>query len=294
MARQLGVAVVAMLAAGAASVSAQDVVWTTPVDQVDHLTFVPAGAQRIEMVRAEPLEQVAPVKNAPFSADAINEFTQILADGNRIERRYSTSLWRDSAGRTRREQEIALVWPLSVTGVPPKVITIDDPVALATYTLDDETKTARTSATARITVRKSGESGTVVRRSSQGGFGQGGATADFLLNGPPPITIAATPALTVVAGTTGEPKVEPLGTRTIEGLEAEGTRTTTTIPAGAIGNINAIDVVTERWFSRALQTVVMITRRDPQAGDTVYRLTNIVRAEPDAHLFVIPADYTKR
>ena len=36
---------------------------------------------------------------------------------------------------------------------------------------------------------------------------------------------------------------------------------------------------------------VLITRRDPRSGETVYRLTNIVRAEPPPDLFTVPSDY---
>jgi hypothetical protein len=85
---------------------------------------------------------------------------------------------------------------------------------------------------------------------------------------------------------------ESLGSRMIEGVAADGVRTTMTIPAGAVGNVSPIDVVTERWTSKELQMEVLITRRDPRAGDTTYRLTNIVRAEPPADLFVVPHDYT--
>ena len=85
--------------------------------------------------------------------------------------------------------------------------------------------------------------------------------------------------------------VESLGTRQIEGVRAEGTRLTTTIPAGQIGNLNPIHVVNERWFSKELQMAVLITRRDPRSGDTVYRLANIVRNEPPPDLFTVPSDY---
>ena len=88
-----------------------------------------------------------------------------------------------------------------------------------------------------------------------------------------------------------QPVVESLGTRQIEGVTAEGTRSTTTIPAGQIGNLNPIQLVTERWFSKDLQMAVLITRRDPRSGETVYRLTNIVRAEPPPDLFTVPSDY---
>jgi len=77
----------------------------------------------------------------------------------------------------------------------------------------------------------------------------------------------------------------------MEGVMAEGTRATITIPAGAIGNQSPIEIVSERWYSPELQTVIFSRRADPRFGETTYRLTNIVRAEPAAELFQVPADY---
>ena len=85
---------------------------------------------------------------------------------------------------------------------------------------------------------------------------------------------------------------ESLGKQMIEGIEAEGKRTVTTIPVGAIGNERAIEIVSESWFSPELQTVIMSKRTDPTSGETTYRLTNIRRGEPDASLFQVPSDYT--
>lgn len=286
-------AAIALIIAGTTMGSAQEAAWTLHADaHADHLAFAPAGAQRFEMLSVEPLEQVPPVKNAPFSAEAVNEFTQMLSDGNRIERRYSTSLWRDSQGRTRREQEIALVGRLNVNGNPPRIVTIDDPMTHVSYTLDEQSKTASRQGAFHITtLRRAPESGMVISTEVTAGRGGGAAANRVIVAGPSGVF----PAGRGVGASLSEPaKVESLGTRTIEGVEAEGTRTTTTIPAGAIGNVAPIDVVTERWFSKELQVAVMITRRDPQTGDTVYRLTNIVRAEPPADLFVVPADYTRR
>ena len=84
---------------------------------------------------------------------------------------------------------------------------------------------------------------------------------------------------------------ESLGTQIIEGVQAEGARTTITIPAGEIGNDLPIQIVSERWYSPELQTVVMTKHSDPRMGETVYRLTNIVRNEPSPSLFTAPADY---
>lgn len=89
-----------------------------------------------------------------------------------------------------------------------------------------------------------------------------------------------------------KPVTESLGKQSIEGVEAEGTRTTVTFPAGAMGNERPINIVSERWYSPELQTVVMTKHSDPRFGETSYRLTNINRSEPSRTLFEVPSDYT--
>jgi len=86
-------------------------------------------------------------------------------------------------------------------------------------------------------------------------------------------------------------KTEALGAATIEGLPAQGTRTTVTIASGAIGNEAPIQVVTERWYSADLQMVVLSRSSDPRSGEAVTRLTNVSRSEPAAALFQVPADF---
>jgi hypothetical protein len=92
----------------------------------------------------------------------------------------------------------------------------------------------------------------------------------------------------------GQRKTESLGTQTIEGVTAEGTRSTQTIPAGEIGNTLPLEIVDETWYSHELQITVMTRHRDPRSGETTYRLTNLSRSEPDRSLFEVPADYTVR
>ncbi len=87
-------------------------------------------------------------------------------------------------------------------------------------------------------------------------------------------------------------KKESLGKQMMEGVEAEGTRTIATIPAGTLGNEQPIQIVSERWYSPELQTVVMTRHSDPRVGETTFRLTNINRGEPARSLFEVPADYT--
>jgi hypothetical protein len=233
-------------------------------------------AGRAEIVHVEPMENVPAIAGAPFTAEATTEFTQMLSDGNRIERRFSTSLARDGRGRTRSEQDVAMLGPLVVLekgprwvakdagapSEPPRFTVIADPVDGVTYTLDERMKEARRNRL-KISTLQLLEEGKIANKWEQAMRGAG-----------------ATP-----------PAVESLGTRQIEGVSAEGTRTTTTIPAGQIGNLNPIHLATERWYSKELRMPVLITRRDPRAGDTVYRLTNIVRADPPPDLFTVPSDY---
>jgi hypothetical protein len=105
-----------------------------------------------------------------------------------------------------------------------------------------------------------------------------------------PATVTAE-AVVINAGAKNA-RTESLGTSQIEGVQAQGTRTVVTIPAGEIGNQAPIEMITEQWFSPELGTVVLSRRSDPRFGETTYRLQNIVRAEPSPELFQVPADYT--
>ena len=86
-------------------------------------------------------------------------------------------------------------------------------------------------------------------------------------------------------------KTESLGRQSIEGVPADGTRTTMTIPAGRMGNELPIQIVSEHWYSPELQTMVLSRRSDPRMGETVTKLTNVSRNEPSRILFEAPADY---
>ncbi len=86
------------------------------------------------------------VKGAPYSAEAVTETTQTLADGNRIVHKSSAMVFRDSQGRTRREQTLGAIGLLAVQpGEPTRLVTISDPVAGVSYTLDSQTAPRRRS-----------------------------------------------------------------------------------------------------------------------------------------------------
>jgi hypothetical protein len=106
---------------------------------------------------------------------------------------------------------------------------------------------------------------------------------------PPPPAIAI--AKSLGSEEHAEVTTEDLGTETMEGLLVTGTRTTRTIPAGEIGNEKPISILTEVWTSPDLKTIVYSKRSDPRMGEQTFKLANIVRAEPDASLFTVPADF---
>jgi len=201
------------------------------------------------------------VKNAPFSAEVTTETTLVLQDGNHIRQTSTLRFYRDAEGRTRREQSLNSVGGLAANINLPPVIFINDPVAGVNYALNPSSKTAsRSSAGGR------GFNGPAGNR---GGRMRGGG-------------------IDAVAQNT---KIEPLGRQTIEGVVADGTRTTVTIPAGRLGNEQPIQTVVESWYSADLKTTVLSRRSDPRSGETVTRYTNINRTEPAHSLFEVPADY---
>jgi len=228
------------------------------------------------------------VKGAPYSAQAVTEMTQILSDGNRIVNSSSSAVYRDGQGRTRREQTLKAIGNFSAHGEAFMTISINDPVAGVAYVLEPHSQTARKIQGFRM------QAGPVTALRT----GPGGETENFTFNR------TAKGEVQLKRGTldvkireekerTGFRK-EDLGTQTVEGVSAVGTRNTFTIPAGQIGNERPIEIVDERWFSPDLQTTVMTRHSDPRSGEVVYRLTNINRAEPDHSLFEVPADYTLR
>ncbi len=236
------------------------------------------------------------VKGAPYSAEAVTEATQTLADGNRIVNKSTTKLYRDGEGRTRREQTLRSLGPFANAGEPPQTIFINDPVAQMNYVLDVRTHTARKMPSFRfeVTVAPPAEGGKTPAATE----GPAPAQRDRSENNGNTYVMTTTPSASgggyrvEYFGGGKRARTESLGKQTIEGVEAEGTRTTVTIPAGEIGNALPIDVINERWYSSELQTVIMTKQSDPRFGETVYRLANIDRSEPDKSLFQVPADYT--
>jgi hypothetical protein len=254
------------------------------------------------------MEEASPeriVKGSPYSAQAITEFTQTLSDGNQIHRKSTATLYRDSEGRTRREQSLAGFGPWSVAdNKAEEIIRISDPAAGVSYVLNPAEHTARKmpammGGRRMLRQRFSNEGGTPQPGDGQGTFNMrvhpaNGGDKTIAMAGPAagggPEGAGGFEWHGVEEG--GTVQRESLGSQVIEGVQAEGTRITVTIPAGRIGNDKPIEIVTERWFSNPLQAVVLSKRSDPRVGQTVYRLTNVTQTEPAAALFQVPSEYT--
>jgi hypothetical protein len=211
---------------------------------------------RFRILGAEAGRPGPVVTGAPYSADAVTEVTQTLADGNQIHQVTTTRIYRDSQGRTRREPTLnALGSDAAGTGQP-QIAFISDPVAGMNYALDLAQHTA-TSSVFRQRAAGPGRAKRLARR----------------------------------AADSANIKTESLGRQLIAGVPADGTRVTVTIPAGQIGNAQPIQIVSERWYSPDLELTVLSKRSDPRTGEIVSQLTNLSRAEPPATLFEVPADY---
>jgi hypothetical protein len=245
-----------------------------------------------------PTSSIKLMKNSPFSAEGVSESVQVLQDGNRITKNTTVKMFRDSEGRFRREGSGSTgsgiagfnVWALRSFSGSSNSVYIYDPVESVRYTLNLDKKTARRykssgySETYFITEKLPKVKGITVTPEKK---------AEFLKK---EVELKARMENTVIVGSLvgvikRDSKTEDLGTKFFEGVEAEGTKTTVTIEAGAIGNERPIETVYEKWYSKELGMIVYSRNYDPRYGEQTYRLININRSEPDSTLFTVPADF---
>src|SRR5262245_37496153 len=221
------------------------------------------------------------VRGAPYSATATTETIQTLSDGNQIIRKNESKLYRDGEGRTRTEQTLETIGKWTAGGEPQQNIFINDPLAGVAYSLDPRTRTAYKNIIPQKRPPMGAQAETLMVN--------GQKVTTYTINGQT-VTQAEFEAFTAAVEKkkraqaeilekeikdasnnpelkkklemaqmdkpiieVGQKKTESLGTQTIEGVTAEGTRATLTIPAGEIGNTLPIEVVDETWYSPELQ-----------------------------------------
>ena len=304
------------------SVAAQEAMVAYPVSQA------PLEKQRIE-ARAAVESRIT--TGAPYSAEAVTESLQVLSDGNRIARKTTTRVYRDNEGRTRREQltstgtvqSVTISDPVAgsmyvlnpaertahrngvimadagggfgVAGVAPgssgtvtAARTADGGVLVSASEPNEAGRRRETEAQVAVGSSAGVAAGSVTSSASAGGGGAVPVAGGIAY---PPEAMAM-PRMVAPGYAGGPVNKEDLGQQVIEGVLATGTRMTTTIPAGSIGNEQPILVVSEQWFSPDLKVLVMTKHSDPRSGENTYRLTNITQTEPARSLFEVPADYT--
>ncbi len=205
------------------------------------------------------------VKGKPFSATEERHSLQVLGDGTRIENGQTNRLYRDAEGRTRVEE---------MNGV----VSIYDPTTGTRVQLDPATKTASKGGSSGFYYATGGANGAIALTTTP--YGSAVRTTS---------TFAGNPAN--MQGVMSE-TTENLGAQTVNGVPAQGVRTSMIIPKGQIGNNKDIKVMTERWSSNELQMLVKSVNSDPRFGETTYQLSKITQGAPDAALFQVPADYT--
>ncbi len=248
------------------------------------------------------IRQGRPVKNAPYSAEAVSESVQTLPDGNQITRSTSSLSYRDSAGRTRNE--------VRNTAGETRQITIHEGDG-ASLLLDPAKKTAtrivrRTAgpdqgAANGQTEIKTKDGDVIVKRIERVEAPRDGARRNTevqvrrmeFAHGAAPGGMP----FEALSHSFGDMKwtknavTKDLGTKEIGGVKAEGKLRSYVIPAGEIGNKDAITVSNETWTSPELQITLYSKRSDPRTGERIYRLENLKRAEPAAALFTMPEGY---
>ena len=234
------------------------------------------------------------VKGKPYSADTSTETVQTLSDGNRIVRRTESKFFRDSDGRTRREETFGNIDPEHPTPHEVKVF-VDDPMTGTAFVLDPGSKSADKMHRMRkiLDERNAEDDGTRVMFKSVNEKEAGEQNAPGRMMVKFRDEHSGNPGDMLIRTSDEKRDVvnEDLGGRNIEGVECTGSKKTITIPAGAVGNEKPISIVTETWFAPAIAAVVESTTDDPRYGKTTYRLTNVQLNEPSRSLFEPPADY---
>jgi len=211
-----------------------------------------------------PSNNVRLVTGSPYSALGTSKTVTTLPNGDRVVRQNTIRQWRDSDGRTRSEFSLSSIGGPRPLELNTTVTVIDDPEARERYLLQPANKVAVTVPIVPCRVNA-------------------GLEPDLTVGPPRP------PGLSMQVSAPVK-----LGERRLDGEPVAGSRVEATIPAGAIGNAKPIRMSAEQWYGRKLQVVVEAIYRDPRTGETRYRLSEIHRTEPDAKLFQVPDNYTRK
>jgi len=205
----------------------------------------------------------------PYSATETTQVLRTLADGNDITTVSVQRLYRDSAGRLRREKLN------SSGGIQSVEITSADGVV---YVLDPERKTVRKPAVVVLSMEQSPQ-GPVIKA--------GGESA------PPEFVASMNAVQTNAPPTPSGASTQFLGTRDMDGCKASGSLSRYEMPVGMPGSSKSIEATMESWVCAELGVTLYNKQSDTLNGHRTVVISQINRKEPDAALFVVPADYTQ-
>jgi hypothetical protein len=201
----------------------------------------------------------------PFHAERVTRMERKLADGSDQSREVHETIDRDAQGRLFVESKV-----VASGGVPPA-----HPLIFHLF-IDPVEHVSTSWSTASTTAMKQSLS----------------RTAHIRVSASP---LAREEPLTVAKGQPPYPATtEELGKRTIAGLTAIGTRTTTTVPADHFSTAKPLTVSHEIWISPDLQITLIEIDKSPFTGTTTSEVVSLSRTEPDPALFHVPDDLTIR
>jgi hypothetical protein len=202
---------------------------------------------------------------APFSGVQEAERHRVLMDGTHIDQvAHPMKFWRNSAGDTRVEVPMFSYETPGMRGFP-ELIAIFSVADSCEYILDPDKRVAHRFPVKEIVMPKSA---------------------------PTSVNEANRVNVMRLENVHRTVKTEELGTDVVEGLIAQGRRTTISIDAGVDRNDQPTEIVVDVWTSADLQVEVLYKTDDVHSTDNMRKLTHVNRAEPDAALFHVPSGYT--
>jgi hypothetical protein len=207
---------------------------------------------------------IGSVAGFPFSAGVDAESIHYDSSGKMVALRFHSKIYRDAKGRTRVE------WNMKPVGETIEggwfMIDIFDPTTRTSIHLQPSVKMA-----SKWRTPAPGEAPEHVCKAS-----------DFPRIDPQMLAQIVVPKVAQ----------DELAKGVIDGRSVRHGRESLTFPPGSHGQNSRMDRVTDYWFSEELQFYVLVKRRGPGKSQNVLRLTDVIRGEPQASLFAIPAEYT--
>jgi hypothetical protein len=211
----------------------------------------------------EVLESIVipPIANAPFTARLMTEWVRYTPDGATITLTNQRQIARDSQGRVYQERWLLVPKDGNLKSRM-QWIQIGDPNLHTLYNCNMIVHVCD-----------------LLRYAS---------ASDLAAASPPP------PPTGPLSGGSGFIQTENLGSRIIAGVDTTGTRVTTTLNPGVIGNDRPVVKMRETWRSEQLAVNLLSIRTDPLFGKQTFTVNELDMSAPDPQLFEAPAGFTVR